>query len=690
MVGASLFDLVMALVQETAAHEVAHDTVFTPFLPAWMILLPFLGFVVNGAVAYLAPERKKLVSFVGPGVLGLAFLLAAVNFALIASVPDAEPVVRSYWTWIDVAQLRIEAALQLDQLSLVMALVVTSVSFIIHIYSIGYMGEDPGYARYFSYLNLFVFFMLVLVLAANFPVMFVGWEGVGLCSYLLIGFWYTQPAKADAGQKAFIVNRIGDFGFLIAMFLLFAYLGTLDYQAVFAIAPTAFAYGGAAVTLITLFLFLGCTGKSAQIPLYVWLPDAMHGPTPVSALIHAATMVTAGVYLVARAGVLFALAPLSMNVVATIGAVTAIFAATIAVQQYDIKRVIAYSTISQLGYMFLAVGVGAYTAGIFHLGTHAFFKALLFLASGAVIHAMHHALHHAGEDASEDASQDMRNMGALGPQLPKTYRTAWIGALALAGVFPMAGFFSKDEIIWSAGARGQTVLWVVAIITALLTAGYITRWLVMVFHGETRLSKAARKHVHAAPLIMAGALIALAVGSVVTGWVNVPEALPLLPEFTWLHHFMHPSFAAAEHIMVEHMGEAAHSSPVGGGEGTWAVLSTLAAIVVVVVVFQALKGKKYAPAKEAKEPTGLMGILYHKYYVDELYDAVIIRPFKALCMFSWRVIDQGIIDGVAVNGTAYFTRFGGWVISRFQTGYLGTYVLIIVVGVLVVLGAVAL
>jgi NADH-quinone oxidoreductase subunit L len=467
-------------------------------------------------------------------------------------------------------------------------------------------------------------------------------------------------------------------------------LGTLDYQKVFAIAPTAFGYGGAAVTLITLFLFLGCTGKSAQIPLYVWLPDAMHGPTPVSALIHAATMVTAGVYLVARAGVLFALAPLSMNVVATIGAVTAIFAATIAMQQYDIKRVIAYSTISQLGYMFLAVGVGAYTAGIFHLGTHAFFKALLFLASGAVIHAMHHALHHAGEDASEDASQDMRNMGALGPQLPRTFRTAWVGALALAGVFPMAGFFSKDEIIWSAGARGQTVLWVVAIITALLTAGYITRWLVMVFHGETRLSKAARKHVHAAPLIMTGALIALAVGSVVTGWVNIPEALPLLPEFTWLHHFMHPSFAAAEHIMVEHLGEAAHSSPFGGGEGTWAVLSTLAAIVVVVVVFQALKRKKYSPAKEAKEPTGLMGILYHKYYVDELYDAVIVRPFKALCMFSWRVIDQGIIDGVAVNGTAYFTRFGGWVISRFQTGYLGTYVLIIVVGVLVVLGAVAL
>jgi NADH-quinone oxidoreductase subunit L len=686
MVGAPLFDLIGAVVQETAAHE----EVFTPFLPAWMILLPFLGFVVNGAVAYLAPERKKLVSLVGPGVLGLAFVLAAINLALIAGVHDAEPAVRSYWTWIEVGQLRIDAALQLDQLSLVMALVVTSVSFIIHLYSIGYMGEDPGYARYFSYLNLFVFFMLVLVLAANFPLMFVGWEGVGLCSYLLIGFWFTEPAKADAGQKAFIVNRIGDFGFLVAMFTLFAYLGTLDFQGVFAIAPTAFAYGGAAVTLVTLFLFLGCTGKSAQIPLFVWLPDAMHGPTPVSALIHAATMVTAGVYLVARASVLFALAPLSMNVVATIGAVTAIFAATIAVQQYDIKRVIAYSTISQLGYMFLAVGVGAYTAGIFHLGTHAFFKALLFLASGAVIHAMHHALHHAGEDASEDVSQDMRNMGGLKPYLPKTFRTAWIGALALAGVFPMAGFFSKDEIIWSAGARGQTVLWVVAIITAMLTAGYIARWLVMVFYGETRLSGAARKHMHAAPAIMAGALIVLAIGSVVTGWVNVPEALPLLPEFTWLHHFMHPAFAEAEHIIVEHMGEAAHAAPIGGGEGIWAVMSTIAAIAVVIAVFRALNGKKYLPAREAEEPTGVLGILYHKYYVDELYDLVIVRPFKALCIFCWRVIDQGLIDGVAVNGTAYVTRFGGWVIGRFQTGYLGTYVLIIVVGVLIVLGAVAL
>ncbi|UCF19574.1 MAG: NADH-quinone oxidoreductase subunit L, partial [Gemmatimonadota bacterium] len=415
-----------------------------------------------------------------------------------------------------------------------------------------------------------------------------------------------------------------------------------------------------------------------------------HGPTPVSALIHAATMVTAGVYLVARAGVLFALAPLSMNVVATIGGVTALFAATIAVQQYDIKRVIAYSTISQLGYMFLAVGVGAYTAGIFHLGTHAFFKALLFLASGAVIHSMHHALEHAGEEAGEDVTQDMRNMGGLKSAMPATTRTAWIGALALAGVFPMAGFFSKDEIIWSVGSWGQTVLWVIALVTALLTAGYITRWLVMVFHGQNRTGDRARKGLHEAPLVMSGALVALAIGSVVTGWVNVPDALPLLPEFTWLHHFLHPSFAGAEHILVEHLGEPSHLGPFGGGEGTWAVMSTVAAIVVVLLVFQALKGKRYQPAAQAKEPIGPWSLLYHKWYVDELYDLVIVRPFQWLARFSWRFFDQGFIDGALVNGVAYTTRFGGWLISRFQTGYVGTYVLIIVVGVLVILGAVAL
>jgi NADH-quinone oxidoreductase subunit L len=691
MVGPLALDLI-ALAQEPAAQEAVaeHAATYVPFLPSWMILFPLIGFLINGALAFFAPDRKKVVSIVGPSVLGLAALIAVINLVLIAGAHDAEPVVRTYWTWIDMAQLRVDAALQLDQLSILMAIVVTVVSFIIHVYSVGYMGGDPGYARYFAYLNLFVFFMLVLVLAANFPLMFVGWEGVGLCSYLLIGFWFKQGEKAEAGQKAFIVNRIGDFGFLMAMFAIYAYVGTLDFQSVFALAPRAFEYGGAAVTLITLFMFLGCTGKSAQIPLYVWLPDAMHGPTPVSALIHAATMVTAGVYLVARSGVLFALAPLSMNVVAIVGGVTALFAGTIAMAQFDIKRVIAYSTISQLGYMFLAVGVGAFTAGIFHLGTHAFFKALLFMASGAVIHAMHHGLEHAGLPAGEDMTQDMRNMGDMKRFMPTTFKTAWIGALALAGVFPLAGFFSKDEIIWSVGAGGKTVLWAMAIVTALLTAGYITRWLVMVFHGENRAGEGARKYLHEAPLIMTGALVVLAIGSVVTGWINIPEALPVLPEFTWLHHFLHPSFEAAEHIMVEHLGEAAHASPIGGGEGTWALISTVLAVVVILVVFRALAGKKYKPVGEAAAPTGVMGVLYNKYYVDEIYEAVILRPFRGTCRFCWRVIDQGIIDGVGVNGTAYFTRFIGWVFSRFQTGSIGTYALIVVLGVLIILGLVTL
>ena len=374
--------------------------------------LALLGFVLNGALALLRPAAKTLVSVIGAGVLVAAFAVAlAVFSAFLGLQPAPEgPLVFRYWSWIPVGTLQVDFAFQVDQLSLVMLLVVTGVGSLIHLFSIGYMKEDPGYARYFAYLNLFVFFMLVLVLGASFPVMFVGWEGVGLCSYLLIGFWFSEEANANAGRKAFIMNRIGDFGFMVAMFMIFWSTGSLDFDTVFAHAPTALAAGGTTITAITLLLFLGCTGKSAQIPLYTWLPDAMAGPTPVSALIHAATMVTAGVYLVARCNLLFAMAPVSSAVVAGVGALTALFAATIALKQWDIKRVLAYSTVSQLGYMFLAVGTGAISAGIFHLATHAFFKALLFLGSGSVIYAMHHAYHatHSHEDA-----QDMRNMGGL-------------------------------------------------------------------------------------------------------------------------------------------------------------------------------------------------------------------------------------------------------------------------------------
>ena len=406
---------------------------FEPFMPGLVLLLPLLGFLVNGALAlasgrraadaaraggeWTLPETNRppthtLPSLIGPGVMLAAFAIVVVNFARMQNAELHEPVVVPFWTWIVTGTFQVAVAMQLDQLSMVMMLVVTGVGFLIHVFSVGYMKDDPGYPRYFTYLNLFVFFMLVLVTGASFPLMFVGWEGVGLCSYLLIGFWFRDREKADAGKKAFIVNRVGDFGFLIAMFLLFTAFGTLDFVPIFGAAPEVLAYGGTLVTAVTLFLLLGATGKSAQIPLYVWLPDAMAGPTPVSALIHAATMVTAGVYMVARSSVLFALAPTGSLAVAGIGALTALFAATIALAQYDIKKVLAYSTVSQLGYMFLGVGVGAYTAGVFHLMTHAFFKALLFLGSGAVIHSMHHALHHTHKDWD---AQDMRNMGGSAP-----------------------------------------------------------------------------------------------------------------------------------------------------------------------------------------------------------------------------------------------------------------------------------
>ncbi len=469
----------------------------------WLVpVLPLAGFVLNGALALARPKAKLAVTVIGVGSVAAAFVVAVVVVRALAAAHLDAPVVFTYWDWIPVGTLHVPAALQLDQLSAVMLLVVTGVGSLIHVFSVGYMGDDPGYARYFAYLNLFVFFMLTLVLGASFPVMFVGWEGVGLCSYLLIGFWFNERINADAGKKAFIVNRIGDVGFLIAMLLIFQHIGALGFGEVFAKAPTALT--GSAATAIALFLFLGCTGKSAQIPLYTWLPDAMQGPTPVSALIHAATMVTAGVYLVARCSVLFAMSPLASAAVAGVGALTALFSATIALKQWDIKRVLAYSTVSQLGYMFLGVGTGATAAGIFHLATHAFFKALLFLGSGSVIYAMHHAYH---ATHSHDDAQDMRNMGGLRHHLPWTWALMWIATLAIAGVPPLSGFFSKDEIMGAAFARGASapgwyVFWGMGLAAALLTAFYMTRLMLYTFHGPNRTGEAARPHLHEAPWLM--------------------------------------------------------------------------------------------------------------------------------------------------------------------------------------------
>ena len=717
MTSATIAHAAGVLPQEAALWE--------PFLPGWIILLPLLGFIVNGVLALRAaahssaavrgggewdpfagsarPYTHTWPTWIGPGVMGLAFMLTLWNFAGMWRADLHEAVVVRYWGWIVTETLEVQAAIQLDQLSMIMMLVVTGVGFLIHVFSVGYMRDDVGYPRYFAYLNLFVFFMLVLVMGAGYGMMFVGWEGVGLCSYLLIGYWFSDREKSDAGKKAFIVNRIGDFGFLLAMFLLYQAFGTLEFGGIFGEAEGQLAAGGTIVTAITLLLMLGAAGKSAQVPLHVWLPDAMAGPTPVSALIHAATMVTAGVYMVARSSVLYALAPTSQAVVAGIGVLTAFIAATIALKQYDIKKVLAYSTVSQLGFMFLGAGVGAFTAAIFHLMTHAFFKALLFLGAGAVIHSMHHALHKAG---SHEDAQDMRNMGGLRTRMRVTWVMMWIATLAIAGIWPFAGFFSKDEIIWYtaawAGAESNphgalyTAYWLVALATALLTAFYMTRLMVMTFHGANRTGEDARSHLHEAPRVMTVPLIVLAVLSVFGGWVNVPEALSdsvvglfgALPMSEWLHHWLEPVTESAASVQVAAMGDPSYSAPLtGGGEVTWALISTGAAAVVVAAACRLLPVRRYVPAAQAgAPPAGLAGILHNKWYFDEIFDRTVVRPVLAASRWCWKVVDNVLIDGF-VNFVGNFTRLAGWIASLFQTGQATTYAFVLTLGVLVILGA---
>src|SRR5881296_2468001 len=563
----------------------------------WLVpALPLAGFLANGVLALRRPRAKHAVSIIGVGVLLAALALAIVIVLAFLREGTPGPLVFPYWEWMPVGDLHVTVALQLDQLSAVMLLVVTGVSSLIHVFSVGYMGEDPGYARYFAYLNLFVFFMLVLVLGASFPVMFVGWEGVGLCSYLLIGFWFTEEQNANAGRKAFIMNRIGDFGFMVAMFMIFWSTGSLDFGTVFTHAPNALAPGGRTITVITLFLFLGCTGKSAQIPLYTWLPDAMAGPTPVSALIHAATMVTAGVYLVARCNLLFAMAPVSSAVVAGVGALTALFAATIALKQWDIKKVLAYSTISQLGYMFLGVGTGAISAGMFHLITHAFFKALLFLGSGSVIYALHRAYHHT--HSHEDA-QDMRNMGGLARYMPWTTALMWIATLAIAGVPPLSGFFSKDEILTAAHARGQAdpvwlVFWGLALLAALLTAFYMTRLMLYTFHGPNRTGEEAQKHLREAPWSMTGPLVVLGLLTVAGGLINVPE---LYHGNAWLHHWLEPLTQASAPLLPD-----VHLTP--STEWLLVGIAVATAVIGIVGAWRLLQPERLVPASQAPAERG--------------------------------------------------------------------------------------
>jgi NADH-quinone oxidoreductase subunit L len=654
-----------------------------PLIP----LFPLIGFLINAALGRRLP--KHVSGLVATGAMGLSFGVAA---AAVWRLLHMEPVagVRAFedtvFTWISSGGLEIPLAFRLDPLAAIMILIVTGIGSLIHLYSTAYMHEesDAEFARYFSYLNLFAAFMLVLVLGANFPVMFIGWEGVGLCSYLLIGFWFTKTSAADAGKKAFVVNRIGDFGFLLGMLWLFTEFGTLDFQGI-AAAVTSTEVAAATLTGITLLLFLGATGKSAQIPLYVWLPDAMEGPTPVSALIHAATMVTAGVYMIGRNAVLFSHAPFTMDVVAVVGCLTALMAGTIGLVQNDIKRVLAYSTVSQLGYMFLAMGVGAFAGGIFHLYTHAFFKALLFLGAGAVIHAL------AGE-------QDLRHMGGLKKDLPITYRTFLVGTLAIAGVPLLSGFFSKDEILWKTFSSGHTVLWTLAVITAFMTATYMFRLLYLAFFGTRREPAHAagppdahaahgrgghggHGHVHDAPPAMAITLIVLAIGSVAAGWIGIPHALG---GGNQIEAFLEPSFHAPGGA-----ADAAAAAETHGGAGTELALMAVSVLVAVAGIGVATILFLRQPERADRLATSLAGfhrLLLNKYYVDELYDAVVVQPIKRISQsFLWRGMDAGLIDG-SVNAVGFVVRGWSAVLRRLQTGSVRAYAMSLFMGVVVILG----
>jgi len=635
----------------------------------WIIpLLPLLGSAINGLLGGKWPN--KIVNSVALGATGLSFVAALEAVREFAQLsPEQIPWVRQYFTWITAGTFRAGFDLQMDQLTVVMLLVVTGVGFLIHIYSTGYMAHEGGYYRFFSYLNLFMFFMLILVLAANYVLLFVGWEGVGLCSYLLIGFYFLKKSASDAGKKAFIVNRIGDFGFMLGMFLLFRTFGTLDFTAVFAKAApmqsdTLGQFG--TFTVACLLLFMGATGKSAQLPLYVWLPDAMEGPTPVSALIHAATMVTAGVYVVARSHVLFTHAPTAMLVVAIIGCATAIFAATIGLVQTDIKKVLAYSTVSQLGYMFLACGVGAFSAGIFHLMTHAFFKALLFLAAGSVIHAM------GGE-------QDMRKMGGLSKKIKWTYITMLMATLAISGAPLFAGFFSKDAILLAAfqsengGPNTGHILYAIGLFTALLTSFYMFRLIFLTFFGKQRYDE-HHVHVHESPWNMLGPLVILAVLSIFGGWFALPSFWGGADYFA---NFLAPVFAGGESAATE---AAAHSLelPLAG-------VAILTAFVGFGIAFWLYIRQPGKPESLAKSMKPVYNTLLNKYYVDELYAAVVVKPLLWISTnVLWKFVDVEVVDGT-VNGIATGATAIGDRVRHAQSGNTRSYAVWVVIGAIVVI-----
>jgi NADH-quinone oxidoreductase subunit L len=611
-------------------------------------LFPLLGFLINGLLR--KQLSKPVTGFIGSGAVLASFVVSVLLFL---DVKAGKTGVAELFDFISFGQVHIPFAFQVDQLSSLFLLIITGVGFLIHLYSTAYMNdeEDQHFARYFSYLNLFVFSMLLLVLGANFVIMFIGWEGVGLCSYLLIGFWFKNNDYNNAAIKAFVMNRIGDLGFLLAIFYLLATVGSVTYSEVFAHASQL---STPTLTVITLLLFVGATGKSAQIPLYTWLPDAMAGPTPVSALIHAATMVTAGIYMIARSNILYTLAPVTQSVVAIVGLATAVLAATIALKQNDIKKVLAYSTVSQLGYMFLGLGVGAYTGAVFHVMTHAFFKALLFLGAGSVIHAMHH-------------EQDIRNMGGLKKYLPVTHITFLLGCIAIAGIPPFSGFFSKDEIL-AAAYDSNKIYWVIGVATAAITAFYMFRLYATTFLGKFRGTQEQEHHLHESPAAMTIPLVILAILAVVGGWIGIPDVF--MKNSHWLEHFLSPIFAAS----YKHTGMriADHSTDL-------MLMSVSVGLAVIAIIIAVTKFSKKPDVQEAE---GFGKVLANKWYADEFYDAIIVKPLNAFGEFLDNVVEKSGIDWL-VNGVGRGVQYSSRQLRLLQSGQVGNYVLLMIAGMLI-------
>ena len=615
----------------------------------WLVpLIPLLGFIINGLGRNSL--SKNLIGFIGSSVIFISFAISlGIFFELGADANKSHEIF--LFNWISAGTLHIPLSFLVDPLSSLMLLIITGVGFLIHIYSIGYMHSDEGFGKFFSYLNLFIFFMLLLVLGSNYIVMFIGWEGVGLCSYLLIGFWYTNSSYASAAKKAFVMNRIGDLGFLLGVFLIFTTFGSVEFGKIWPQAANMLP-GNGTIALIALLLFIGACGKSAQLPLFTWLPDAMAGPTPVSALIHAATMVTAGIYMIARSNLLFDLAPMIQHVIAIVGLATAVVAAIIALTQTDIKKVLAYSTVSQLGYMFLGLGVGAYNGAFFHVITHAFFKALLFLCAGSVIHALHH-------------EQDMRHMGGLRKKLPVTFLTMLIGTIAIAGLPPFSGFFSKDEILAHVYLHDK-VMWGIAVFGAFLTAFYMFRMLFLTFYGKYRGTHHAEEKIHESPKSMTVPLIVLAILSAIGGAIGIPEALG---GNHWLSHWLSP--------VIKHAGEA----PDHATEYMLMAVSVVGVLISIALAYGKYVKQNHIPVPDEAKRPALANLSYNKFYFDEIYDALIRKPLDVLSGFFYKIVDNKIVDGI-VNGFGWTASEASKGLRLIQSGNVGFYIFMMVIGII--------